>query len=138
MLQKKTLDLINQIQSKIEGLYHYSDTVFPYSVSGIGEGNFSLYSIMNNVNEEFHEIEIESFFSGFIRSHSWMATEEKTRVKKYLELREFLLLNFESIKVIKTGSVQIEIHIIAKTFQKDYIIISTSELRIPIYQKNDA
>lgn len=139
MLQERTIELIRQLQVKTEGLYHYSDSLFPYSISGVGENNFSLYPIMKNSKQsEFHEIEFSHFFSRLTRTHSWMTPEERTRVKRYTELLEFLVVNFENVKVIKIGSVNIDIHIIARTFHQDYIIISTAELKIPVYQNKDA
>lgn len=139
MLHEITRDLVAQLQQQLENLYHHTDFVFPFAISAISEDNFCDFGQRIIKGEkDFQEVDFHVFFSGLTREHAWMSAEERGRVKRYKDLKMFLLLNFESFRILKIGGLQKDIYIIARTACKDYIIISTAELKIPVYQSTDS
>lgn len=138
MLNPLTLSIMKELQEKVESLLHYSDSHSPYSVSAIGKSQNFIEVIKDETdNRPVQEFTAELFFGNLIRMHSWITEEEKNRIYRYRELENYCRLKFQEIKIIKIGELYKDVHLIGKTEQGDFVILSTYELHLPMHTAFD-
>lgn len=137
MLNPVTISLMNELQEKVEGLSHCSDSFFPYNVSGVGKGLNFIEIIKEGENDKsVRELTPETFFSKIIKSHS-SHREEEYRNYRYQDLEGFYRLKFSEIRIIKIGELYVDVHLIGKTEEGDLVILSTNELHFPMHVEFD-
>lgn len=131
MLNPATISLIKELKDIVEPLLHLSDSSAPYNVSAIGKDNDIVKVIKSDDNIPVEELTADAFFSKMMKLHPWITDEERYRVYRYKDLEKFCKQNLSDLSVVKIGELLQEVHMVGKTREGDYVILSTSELHLP-------
>ncbi|MBX9851825.1 MAG: nuclease A inhibitor family protein [Cytophagaceae bacterium] len=138
MLHANTLSIIKEIEFLVKDLLHFSDAISPYFVSGIGKNNSPFYQLFSNDQAsegEFSikEISFREYFNSLVKTHSWLSEDQKKRVEQYKVLENYLAGHLQEIKIVKIGNIHWDVHIVGRTREDEYVILSTKELSLPHY-----
>jgi hypothetical protein len=127
-----SLSLINILKQASDGLLFMSETEYPFEVF-LWEGGeqkditpeFVIQKIGLPLDTPVGVVAIDSFFEVAIAEQDWHSSEDKMTVRKYQNLVKMLKENLSDIKVMRFGSINIDVYIIGKTSNDHLAGLST-------------
>jgi hypothetical protein len=115
-------NFIDILQQASEGLLYMSESEYPFEVFLWDDSKhkditpeFVLQKIGLSLDTPVEVIKLESFFEVAIAEQDWHSLEDKITVKKYQNLVRVLKDNLVDIKVLRFGTINIDVYIIGKT-----------------------
>ncbi|KYC35268.1 nuclease [Scytonema hofmannii PCC 7110] len=126
------MTLINILKQASDGLLFMSESEYPFEVflwdapeQKDITPEFVLQKIGIPLDTPVESVEVDSFFEVAIAEQDWHSSEDKMIVKKYQNLVKLLKENLSDIKVMRFGSINIDVYIIGKTSNDHLAGLST-------------
>lgn len=117
-----SLSLINILKQASDGLLFMSESEYPFEVflwdapeQKDITPEFILQKIGLPLDTPVGVVELDSFFEVAIAEQDWHSSEDKMTVKKYQNIVKVLKENLYDIKVMRFGTINIDVYIIGKT-----------------------
>ncbi|KAF3890773.1 nuclease [Tolypothrix bouteillei VB521301] len=117
-----SLSLINILKQASDGLLFISESESPFEVFLWDDSEqkditpeLVLQKIGLPLETPVEMVELDSFFEVAIAEQNWHSAEDKITVNKYQNLVKVLKENLSDIKVMRFGTISIDVYIIGKT-----------------------
>ena len=125
-------EVLQALKAATDGLLYASETDSPFelvhwprkSPTLTGSGLVSLIGKKPNVRVE--EVGLEKFFQDLIQDQDWHDDHDKKIVERYRNLLAVLKKQLTDAKVFKVGKVQIDIYIVGRTSDGEWVGTKTS------------
>ncbi|MUG91067.1 nuclease [Scytonema sp. UIC 10036] len=124
--------LINVLKQASDGLLFMSESEYPFEVflwDDSAEKDITPELVIQKIglplDTPVEIVELDSFFQVAIAEQDWHSSEDKKTVKKFQNLVKILKENLNNIKVMRFGTINIDVYIIGKTANERLAGLST-------------
>lgn len=118
---KKDIDpVFEAIARACEGLVYISETDAPVEAFCIDRGQSETVSVLKQLDGSpaaapVKEIDAVAFFTRLITVKDWFGDSEKSRAKKFLELKELLEESLHGLRAFRLGEVRVRYYVAGVT-----------------------
>lgn len=127
-----TNEITEKIKQASDGLLMMSESEYPFEAflwSNQAQEPITAQKLLELTghpqDSPIEEVELEYFFRNCAFEQEWHNELQKSDVKKFKKLVEYLKENLKSIKVYRIGTRNIDVYIIGKTLDEDLAGVST-------------
>lgn len=126
----KDKELIPRLEKLSDNLLWMSESDYPFQVFLWENTEIiipeQIKKITNSAEQAAIEIiSVNDFFEPALKLRSYQNAGDRTKIRKYQNLVNFLKTNLKDIKVYRIGSIEIDVYIIGKTESGNLAVLAT-------------
>ena len=122
---------VTALKKASKGLLYPSETDAPFTVFtwGKAEGELAPEKVRklakHSADDPVEEVSLPDFFKDLTAEQDWHGNKEKAQVNRFRELQQAIQTNLSDPKVFRAGETNVDIYIVGKTAEGDWVGLKT-------------